>query len=506
MTINPTLRAKVIELYLQKRGRNEIASSLSISQGSVSNILRAYKSKSESTIISDTSLGQNCSQISNEHTTCAEDISTESQTISNVDSSKVTPQEFESFISNDNASISIGVNINNTGSPVLINSRRPGVGKAVTTNTNWSANSNIVIPRDGGPFSHLGEDTKVITPVTLPSQAAQAPTSKPELEPRDVVTSQPSADVEDIDFDDNSYPNSDPYDIYTATAHTPDADAEYDPTYDGDPSNTLQKGWDSEPETSERRIQTTVRPTRQLEIQDQNAAPEEEFEQSQSQPSLLSDPANTLVDWDSDETWQRRFFKLMDERRRREEQIRLMDQKRQELEVEKRSAGAQLMYNLDQQKKALEARETKLFEVEDLIPSAKYLKDIGISFDQALVWIDCIREKVEIERIDLRTAAWKLAQDLRSYKDLGGLSKAIQDATQQLAMLNMVNEQQKRVIAVLHKAGMTEAKLVARLNSSTGVGIGVGVGQGNGGNNTTNNSNNDPNIILKLDDKLNLYP
>jgi hypothetical protein len=123
MTINPTLRAKVIELYLQKRGRNEIASSLSISQGSVSNILRAYKSKSES----DTSLGQNCGQLS----TCAEDISTESQTISNVDSSKVTPQEFESFISNDNASISIGVNINNTGSPVLIDSRRPGVGNDV---------------------------------------------------------------------------------------------------------------------------------------------------------------------------------------------------------------------------------------------------------------------------------------------------------------------------------------------------------------------------------------
>src|SRR5215831_3399834 len=158
MTINPTLRAKVIELYLQKRRRNEIASSLSISQGSVSNILRAYKSKSEST----TSLGQNCGQISNEHTTCAEDISTESQTISNVDSSKVTPQEFESssFISNDNASICIGVNINDTGSPVLIDSRRRRVGKAVTTNTNWSANSNIVIPRDGGPLSHfLGEDT-----------------------------------------------------------------------------------------------------------------------------------------------------------------------------------------------------------------------------------------------------------------------------------------------------------------------------------------------------------
>ena len=192
MTINSTLRAKVIELYLQKRGRNEIASLLSISQGSVSNILRAYKSKSsESTTISDKSLGQNCGQISNEHTTCAEDISTESQTISNVDSSKVTPQEFESFISNDNASISIGVNINNTGSPVLIDSRRPGVGKAVTTNTNWSANSNIVILRDGGPLSHfLAEDTstdeEVIPSVTSyfnsPSPVVPVPIS-PKLEP-----------------------------------------------------------------------------------------------------------------------------------------------------------------------------------------------------------------------------------------------------------------------------------------------------------------------------------
>ena len=157
----------MIELYLQKRGRNEIASLLSISQGSVSNILRAYKSKSsESTTISDTSLGQNCGQISNEHTTCAEDISTESQTISNVDSSKVTPQEFES---NDNASINIGVNINNTGSPVLIDATRPGVGKAVTTNTNWSANSNIVILRDGGPLSHfLAEDTSTDEEVIPP--------------------------------------------------------------------------------------------------------------------------------------------------------------------------------------------------------------------------------------------------------------------------------------------------------------------------------------------------
>jgi hypothetical protein len=104
-------------------------------------------------------LGQKCGQISNEHTTCAEDIGTESQTISKVDFSKVTPQEFESFISKDNAGISTGVDINNTGSLLLMTCHGSGTGQAVTTTNN--SNSNVVAPRNGAPLSHLlGEDTK----------------------------------------------------------------------------------------------------------------------------------------------------------------------------------------------------------------------------------------------------------------------------------------------------------------------------------------------------------
>jgi cellobiose phosphorylase len=79
------------------------------------------------------------------------------------------------------------------------------------------------------------------------------------------------------------------------------------------------------------------------------------------------------------------------------------------------------------------------------------LKNIGISFDQALVWIDCIKEVAQKEGIDERTAAWKLADILRSFKDLCGLENAIQQANQQLAMLNMVNAQQKRAINIYSK-------------------------------------------------------
>ena len=69
-------------------------------------------------------------------------------------------------------------------------------------------------------------------------------------------------------------------------------------------------------------------------------------------------------------------------RKRRQEEERKLEEQRGHLIQER--------HNLEEQKKALEA---KLFEVEELIPSAKQLKNIGIGFDQAFVWIDCIRER-----------------------------------------------------------------------------------------------------------------
>ena len=57
-----------------------------------------------------------------------------------------------------NAGISTGVDINNTGSTLLMTFHGSGTGQAVT-NTN-NSNSNVVTPRNGAPLSHLlGEDT-----------------------------------------------------------------------------------------------------------------------------------------------------------------------------------------------------------------------------------------------------------------------------------------------------------------------------------------------------------
>jgi len=50
MTIKAELRTKVIELAQQKKGRNEIAYELNLSQGSVSNILREWREGKDQTI------------------------------------------------------------------------------------------------------------------------------------------------------------------------------------------------------------------------------------------------------------------------------------------------------------------------------------------------------------------------------------------------------------------------------------------------------------------------
>jgi hypothetical protein len=355
--------------------------------------------------------------------------------------------------------------MNNTGSSSLI--ARPGVGQA-NIETNF-----VTVKRNGGPLSQfLPSDTDTTT--VDPNPIAKAKITTPAFAA--IFTDKKEEDVMSEEDDVNTSAKE--------SDHMPFIKVE-------DPEAQIDIE-DIDYITTNRHIHTQIPEAEErIESKCQPSAPDPE----DNKPSIE-------IDWDSDETWQRRLFRtIMDERRRREEEEeRRIQHLRQELEEERQNL-AQIMYNIDQQKKAL---EVKLFEVEDLIPSPKYLKDIGIGFDQAIVWIDCIKEKAEIERIDLRTATWKLAQDLRAYRDLGSLSKAIQDATQQLAMLNMVNEQQKRAIATLvdlQKAGFSEkeiAELIALINLWNKSGIvqigGPGFSQGNGSGSNGSKS--------KLDDKL----
>jgi hypothetical protein len=88
--------------------------------------------------------------------------------------------------------------------------------------------------------------------------------------------------------------------------------------------------------------------------------------------------------------------------------------------------------------------------------------------------------------VDERTATWRLAEDLKNWQELGGFETAIQNAKNQLDLLNMTMRTKKTAIATLvhlQKTGMTEEEiiklcmLVGRWNTN---GVGLGIGRDNG--------------------------
>src|SRR5215472_15491580 len=174
-----------------------------------------------------------------------------------------------------------------------------------------------------------------------------------------------------------------------------------------------------------------------------------------------SDQTST-IDWDDDENHQARFVKWV-----------LNQKKIRQQEERKLEEGWRLLVNernsLEEQKRNLEAREAKLHEVKDLIPSAKVLKEIGFDFSQANSWLEAIKGKADQEGLDLRTAAWGLVEDLRNWTEVGGLRKAIAQQKQQLDLLCLATDQQKQAIGIivdLKKSGMTDEDISNLVNFS----------------------------------------
>jgi hypothetical protein len=224
--------------------------------------------------------------------------------------------------------------------------------------------------------------------------------------------------------------------------------------------------------------------------QDETTEEEEEFEQSQP---------DSEMDWDSDENWQRRFWaRIMEEKKQRERDILLMEEQRQELE-EERGNLAQVMHSIDQRNHDLEVRENKLLEIEPFIPLARQLQAMKIDITNFLPWVESVHEYAVTRDTDLTTAAYNLAHDLREYRQLGSLQKCVEQAKQQLTVLEAFTAQMQAAITTvmnLQLAGFSEKdihELIGLVNmwnkhSSFGFGLGLNQGNGSGGGNRMNGS------------------
>lgn len=287
--------------------------------------------------------------------------------------------------------------MNNTRSPVLSASGRPGVRQA-------NSNSNI-IPRDGGPLSHflVGEYTSTDDEVMSNLQSRFLP--KPE--PKPVVASTPTKPES---FPDRSLliKESD-----VNVKYLDSQKEEFEQTEPSDPEDpSLGVDWDSE-ENWERRFLRIV----------------------------------------FDDKKQRQ---LAEQRRLR--QIQLIRQERQRLAADKQQI-VQIKQSIEQRSNELKAREAKIAEIEPLIPSCKKLQSVGITFEVIFPYIETINEKSALENIDLKTAAYNMMRDLREYRSLGSLRRTIEHAERKLSTLGSVvreNQQAITTLTNLQRAGFSQ--------------------------------------------------
>jgi transposase-like protein len=439
MTISPAIKARVIELYLQKKGRNEIAREINISQGSVHNILRAYEDKS--TAIAGNGHNKNHTQIS---ATPVEDIHTESlsqESVINAYEQKYEqPLQAQSQIRSNTAP-----DKNITGSPTSMAQVHSGVGQA-----------NIVTPRDVNAAIQKHE------PI----------------------------DLQEIDFDDTPIEP----DIFSD-------DVDYDEGCDGIKGE--RKFIYQYINTMNPYPNTTFPNTNILFPNNFNPYPNN-FNQQISRPHVIEESKETSeeeldqgsnslgMDWD--ENHESIFVKwVMHQKRIRQQEEHKLEEQWGLLLNERNS--------LEEQKRNIEAREAKISEVRDLIPSAQQLKEMGALFSQVQAFIYCVREKAASQMIDERTAAWNIVKDLELYNVIGGLQKAVAEKSTQLNLLSTTLEQQKSAIATLvhlQKIGITTTEIEQLVNLVGGWG-----GKNNGGNITANGLDSHLNLPNRHKEEIN---
>jgi hypothetical protein len=167
----------------------------------------------------------------------------------------------------------------------------------------------------------------------------------------------------------------------------------------------------------------------------QTVEPETEIPQSSvidSGQPVTVESSDTEINWDDDQMWHRRFFKsIMDEKRQRQRDLLIIQQEREELEVQKQQI-AQFRYNIERQKTELDAREDKLVDILPLVPSCRELQAYGITFDLILPYLSFCHEKSVLQNMNMKDAAFAVAQTIRKYHQLEALERCIQQAEQHL--------------------------------------------------------------------------
>ena len=145
------------------------------------------------------------------------------------------------------------------------------------------------------------------------------------------------------------------------------------------------------------------------------------------------------------------------------------DQRRHELLVidRRKQKLSEWRKRLEQMQYDLTARESRILESESFLSLARQLQEMKLALEDALPWIETVKEWAQMQNMDIKTAGLSVAHQLRMYRQLGGLQRSIEQAQGELDMLNITITQKREAITVLTdllNRGVTESQIVQLIN------------------------------------------
>ena len=108
----------------------------------------------------------------------------------------------------------------------------------------------------------------------------------------------------------------------------------------------------------------------------------------------------------------------------------------------------------------LTAREARILESESFLPLARQLQEMKLALEDALPWIETVKEWAQMQNMDIKTAGLSVAQQLRMYRQFGGLQTQIQQAQGELKMLNTQKQPIITTLLKLQQKGVKDDDII----------------------------------------------
>jgi hypothetical protein len=96
--------------------------------------------------------------------------------------------------------------------------------------------------------------------------------------------------------------------------------------------------------------------------------------------------------------------------------------------------------------------EERIRKVKDVLPLAEQIMRLKVGIGEILAFHSAVYEKADMEKIPLDAAAYRIAEDIKYYRQLGGLKQEQNKAIQHICMLNAFSANKQEAIMALFRS------------------------------------------------------